>query len=93
MIRLARKQEGRATMTRPWTYRPTDPEQPDWEDNALSNAMAWASDTFVGNWCKQDDHWTFAVTKPIWTECSCCLTFRGVILGLIVGFVIGAVVL
>lgn len=51
-------------MERPWTYRPSSSDQPDWSDNALSNCMAWASDTFVPRWCKDEGHWTFAVIKP-----------------------------
>ena len=49
-------------MTSPFRYRP--PEQPDvdhdgktvddWEDNALSNSLAWSSVTFMPMWCQTD---------------------------------------
>jgi hypothetical protein len=32
----------------PWNYRPIDPDpdRVEWEDNAISNTLAWGSDTF-----------------------------------------------
>lgn len=81
-----------SNMTAPWIYRPLNSDDPDWEDNAVSNSMAWASDTVVPKWCKEDGHWTFKVTKPLWAECTCCLTFRGVIIGLALGLPLGVFV-
>lgn len=78
-------------MTKPWTYRPADPGMPDWQDNPLSNSMAWASDTFLSRWCTRDGHWSFTVTNPLWAECSCCLTFRGLVLGLAAGLALGMI--
>jgi hypothetical protein len=78
-------------LTSPFRYRPTEPdadvdhdgEKPDWEDNALSNVLAWASTTFVPTWCQNDTHWTGRLTKHLWTSCPCCMMFRGLVLGVV----------
>jgi hypothetical protein len=80
-------------MANPFRYRPD--QQPDidhdgkvvddWEDNALSNAMAWASLTFTPNWCQTPEHWTSRFALSLFTTCPCCMIFRGLTLGFIIG--------
>lgn len=62
-----------------WNHRP-DPEidEPDWEDNALSNSMARLSPP---QWCQSEDHWTYRLADHLWAECSCCMFFRGAVVG------------
>jgi hypothetical protein len=77
-------------MISPFRYRPTDPsadtdhdgEIADWEDNGLSNALAWASVTFVPTWCQNEEHWTSRVAAYVWTSCPCCAFFRGITIGI-----------
>jgi len=76
-------------MTSPFRYRP--PEQPDvdgdgktvddWEDNWLSNALAWSSVTFMPNWCQTPEHWTSRFANTLFTTCPCCMIFRGLSIG------------
>lgn len=54
----------------------------EWEDNALSNALAWASYRVTPRWCQTEDHWTSRVAQNLFTDCPCCLLFRGVVLGI-----------
>jgi hypothetical protein len=85
-------------MRKPWHYRPDmgsheyelDTEVDDWEYNGLSNSMAWFSDTFWPKACKEPDHWTTKVVLYLWADCACCLFFRGALLGLATGVVLGA---
>jgi hypothetical protein len=53
----------------------------EWEDNWLSNALAWASTTFTPKWCQSEDHWTARTAQYLFTDCPCCLLFRGLVLG------------
>lgn len=76
----------------PFAYRPQNPEEIDWEDNWLSNAMAWASDRWLGNACKTEDHWTTKLTLRLFTDCPCCLLLRGVAFGFVGGFVSAAII-
>lgn len=79
-------------MTTPWRYRPENPEELDWEDNPVSNTMAWLSDALVPSWCETEFHWTTRVLDMFWTTCACCLFYRGIALGAALG-VIGTVAL
>ena len=71
-------------MVNPLKYRPLDPEEEDWSDNAVSNAMAWASKLLVKNWCHKENHWTGKLSNYLWTLCPCCLLLRGFFLGVFV---------
>lgn len=71
----------------PFTYRPVDPEDIDWENNAISNAMAWASPAL----CATEKQWAVRLTLYFYTTCACCLLLRGVILGLVAGAVLAYV--
>lgn len=82
----------------PFRYRPAAPVDPDdgetdeWADNWLSNYFAWASRTFLPHWCDTPPHWTSRLTEYLWTSCPCCLLFRGLTLGYLMGLAIGAAV-
>lgn len=79
----------------PWNYRPEhragfDPaEDEEWEDNGISNALAYASQTVTPNWCASAEHWTVRLVLYLWADCSCCLFYRGVTLGLALGLAAG----
>lgn len=57
----------------------------DWENNKISNSMAWVSLTVAPNWCHLDNHWTIRFADKLWAECSCCAFFRGVMVGAFLG--------
>ncbi len=61
----------------------------DWEDNWLSNSMAWVSHKLLPRWCQTPEHWTSRITQYLFTDCPCCLLFRGLSLGALGGLVIG----
>jgi hypothetical protein len=72
-------------MKNPFKYRPTDADvKGDWEDNAVSNFLAWASQVFIEPWCNTPEHWTSKISGYFWAECPCCLFFRGVLIGLLI---------
>lgn len=81
-------------MHNPFKYRPddNDPDALDWEDNAVSNAMAWVSDSLFPSWCGGEDHFTNRLTAYLWAECSCCLSVRFFAIGAIVGSILTAIV-
>ncbi|MGY2987697.1 hypothetical protein [Bradyrhizobium sp. USDA 4508] len=70
-----------------------DPEHPvDWEDNAISNTFAWASYKFMPSWCESPEHWTSRTTNYLFTDCPCCLLFRGIAVGIAIGLAISTVI-
>ena len=72
---------------------PTEDDTPvEWEDNALSNTMAWVSHKILPTWCQTENHWTSATTRYLFTDCPCCLLFRGLSLGGFIGLSLGFVV-
>jgi len=83
-------------MTNPFRFRPSEPEADvdhdgevaDWEDNALSNFFAWASTVLMPTWCQDEAHWTSRFATYLWTSCPCCLLFRGIALGLLIGLLL-----
>jgi hypothetical protein len=69
---------------------PSDTDTPvEWEDNWLSNTMAYVSHKLLPGWCQTEDHWTSATTRFLFTDCPCCLLFRGLSLGFLAGLIIG----
>jgi hypothetical protein len=68
-----------------------DLDQPDspveWEDNRLSNTLAWASYRLTPGWCQTPEHWTSRLSRHLFTDCPCCLLFRGLALGFVLGLV------
>lgn len=72
-------------------YRPQNAdEEEDWEDNVVSNSMAYASDKLVPKWCKSPDHWTVRLVLYLWADCACCLAFRFFAFGVILGLAVSA---
>ncbi|KRR21345.1 hypothetical protein CQ14_06765 [Bradyrhizobium lablabi] len=63
----------------------------DWEDNAVSNTFAWASYKFLPSWCESPEHWTSRLTQYLFTDCPCCLLFRGIAVGVVLGLAFGTV--
>jgi hypothetical protein len=55
----------------------------EWADNWLSNLFAWASQEFMPAWCQTPEHWTSRSTAFVFTDCPCCLLFRGIVLGML----------
>lgn len=72
-------------MTTPFRFRPLNPDTEDWADNPVSNALAWSSSRFMPRWCSAPGHWTSRVTSYFWTDCPCCLLWRGLALGAAAG--------
>jgi hypothetical protein len=71
----------------------TEPGTPvEWEDNFLSNTFAWASYVLVPDWCQTPEHFTSRFTQYLFTDCPCCLFWRGLTFGYVVGGVVGAIV-
>jgi hypothetical protein len=66
-------------------FRPKDDPRPggpvEWADNWLSNTFAWGSHRFTPGWCRSKEHWTSRMAQHLFTDCPCCLLFRGLILG------------
>lgn len=70
---------------------PTEDDTPvEWEDNWLSNSMAFISHRFLGSWCQTPEHWTARITQYLFTDCPCCLLFRGFSIGGLIGLCLGA---
>jgi hypothetical protein len=74
-------------------FRPADAEamgdpHPDgpveWEDNAISNTFAWVSYKFLPRWCQTPEHWTSRLAQYLFTDCPCCLLFRGIVIGFVI---------
>jgi hypothetical protein len=67
-------------------FRPEDDPHPnspvEWADNWLSNAMAFVSIKLLPGWCQSEDHWTSRTTQFMFTDCPCCLFYRGLVIGL-----------
>jgi hypothetical protein len=57
----------------------TDPIE--WEDNAISNALAAASFYLTPGACQTPTHWTSRLTNYLFTSCPCCSFFRGAAFG------------
>lgn len=54
-------------------------------DNWLSRLLYKASKRVTPMWCQSENHWTARITSALFTDCPCCLLFRG----LAVGFALG----
>ena len=80
-------------MTLPWRYRPETPDDTDWVDNPVSNTLAWASVKLRPTWCDDESHWTARPLAWLWTTCACCLFWRGVVMGIVLGILLSGIVL
>ncbi len=78
-------------MINPFRFRPA-PGGLDWENNKISNAMAYFSQLLVPKWCQSEEHWTAKVFNYFWAECGCCLLFRGITVGFLLGTAISAAI-
>jgi len=80
---------------RPGDLPEGDPSQPntpvEWEDNAISNLFAYLSHKLTPSWCQTPEHWTSRLTQYLFTDCPCCILFRGISVGLLLGLPIGMV--
>lgn len=77
-------------MESPFKHRP-GPDDLDWEDNWLSNSLAWFSAIFMSKWCKEERHWTLVLFNYLYAECGCCLIFRGLSLGFLLGVAVSSI--
>lgn len=78
----------------PFKHRPAlehhDVQFEDWEDNALSNFMAWFSDTTgLSTVAQNPDSFMTRLTLYLWSDCPTCLFWRGVTVGAVVGLITG----
>ena len=75
----------------PFKFRPENMDDPevkdiDWEDNWASNGMAWVSQQWpLRPMCNDEKHWSSRISNYLHTDCPCCLTWRGLILGFLFG--------
>lgn len=75
-----------------FNLRPSNPEDKDWSDNPVSNAMAGISEGVIPSWCNKQGHWTIHLADYLWTDCACCLIFRGIAVGGFFGVIIGVAI-
>lgn len=59
----------------------------DWADNWLSNFLAFVSYHVLPSWCSTPEHWTSRLTGYLFTDCPCCLLFRGIVVGIAISLV------
>jgi len=87
----------------PFKYRPVhlvrDPKLPDapddieWEDNPISNFMAWFSQTrLLEPMCNEPEYMSSRIAGYLFTSCPCCLSWRWLLVGLFFGGLIGLVI-
>ena len=72
----------------PFKFRPSHMDDIDWDDNWLSNSLAFFSMLIAPNLCEKPGTWAVRLTEWMWTSCSCCLYFRGIFTGLFLWFVV-----
>lgn len=68
---------------KPFDYRPSedDKEELDWEDNWLSNSLAFASEIVTPKACTTPGSVMARISNYLWTSCPCCLFWRGAVFG------------
>lgn len=70
-------------------YRPTGEadgtNEEFWADNWFSNALAYLSKRVIPAWCQSEEHWTVKFMDLFWTDCACCLFYRGIVVGYLTG--------
>lgn len=53
--------------------------------NPIDRFFTWGADTLLPKWCQSPEHWTAKVSAYLFTDCPCCLLFRGITVGLVIG--------
>lgn len=68
---------------RPFDFRPTEDskEDLDWEDNWLSNTIAWVTEQVMPQACSTPTTVMARIANYLWTSCPCCLFWRGALFG------------
>lgn len=61
----------------------------DKKGNPLDKFFTWGAETFLPTWCSREDHWTARVTDYFFTDCPCCILWRGLSFGFVVGAACG----
>ena len=88
----------------PFKYRPEHlvrdpdlPEAPDdieWEDNAISNFMAWFSQLPpLEPMCNEKEYLSSRFANYFYTSCPCCLFYRGLIIGAFISSVLWTIII
>lgn len=49
--------------------------------NLLDRFFTWGANTLFPRWCQSPDHWTAKISEHLFTDCPCCLVFRGMVIG------------
>ena len=65
----------------------------EWENNAVSNTFAWASHKFIPTWCQTPEHFTSRLANYLFTDCPCCLMWRGIVVGIALSSVLWLLIL
>lgn len=60
--------------------------------NLLDRFFTWSADTLLPKWCQSPEHWTAKVSAYLFTDCPCCLVFRGIVVGAVLAAPVGAVI-
>lgn len=55
----------------------------EYTDNIPSRLLYWISQTFTPSWCAHPNHWTVRLMDYLWTDCPCCLFYRGTAVGVV----------
>lgn len=63
-------------------FRPSNPEELDWEDNWISNVMAYYSHD-IASMCKEETQYSTRFAMYFFTSCPCCLLYRGIFIGVL----------
>ena len=82
----------------PFKYRPEhggedrDVEDMDWEDNWVSNLMAWVSQHWPFEpMCNMPDRLSSRIAGYFYTDCPCCLYWLGFVIGILTIIVVGTI--
>lgn len=75
-------------------FRPEHDPRPggpvEWEDNFVSNLLAHLSFKVTPSWCQTPEHWSSRIVQYLFTDCPCCLFFRGALVGALFTLILAA---
>jgi hypothetical protein len=79
---------------KPFDFRPTedDKEELDWEDNWLSNTIAWLTTQVMPDACSTPGNIMPRISNYLWTSCPCCLFWRGALFGAVAPTIVIALI-